>query len=58
MTSPETFFQTSNGVREKITSTEKRRESSAENLAKAVEEIKQYIHAEIEALKAEIKSLL
>jgi hypothetical protein len=58
MTSPETFFQTSNGVKEKITGTEKRREPSTENLDNAVKEIKQYIHAEIEALKAEIKSLL
>lgn len=58
MASPETIFQAPNGVKEKITSTEKRRESSAEDLVKAVEEIKQYVHAEIEALKAEIKSLL
>jgi hypothetical protein len=57
-TLPETFFQASNGVKEKITNTEKNRESSAEDLGQAVEEIKQYIHAEIEALKAEIKSLL
>ena len=57
-TLPEKFFQASNGGKEKITNTEKHRESSAEDLGKAVEEIKQYIHAEIEALKADIKSLL
>jgi len=33
------------------------REPSVEALAKAVEEIKKYIHDEIKALKKEIKSL-
>ena len=57
-TSPESFFPTPNAGKEEITNTELQREIPAEDLAKAVEEIKQYIHAEIEALKAEIKSLL
>jgi hypothetical protein len=55
---PESFFQTPNAGKEEFPNTEQRQEPSAEALTKAVEEIKQYIHAEIEALKAEIKSLL
>ena len=56
---PESFFQTpTNAGKEEFPNTEHRPEPSAEILAKAVEEIKHYIHAEIEALKAEIKSLL
>jgi hypothetical protein len=57
-TGPESFFQTPNAGKEEFPNTEQRQEPSAEALTKAVEEIKQYIHAEIEALKAEIKSLL
>jgi len=55
---PESFFQTPNAGKEEFLNTEQGQEPSAEALTKAVEEIKQYIHAEIEALKAEIKSLL
>jgi len=58
ITGPESFFQTPNAGKEEFPNTEQRQEPSAEALTKAVEEIKQYIHAEIEALKAEIKSLL
>jgi len=55
-TAPESFFQTPNAGEEEFPNIEQRLEPSAEALAKAVEEIKQYIHAEIEALKAEIKN--
>ena len=58
ITGPESFFQTPNAGKEEFPNTEQRQEPSAEALTKAVEEIKQYTHAEIEALKAEIKSLL
>jgi len=58
ITGPESFFQTPNAGKEEFPNTEQRQEPTAEALTKAVEEIKQYIHAEIEALKAEIKSLL
>ena len=58
ITAPESFFQTPNAGKEELQNTEQRQEPSAEALTKAVEDIKQYIHAEIEALKAEIKSLL
>jgi hypothetical protein len=58
VTSPETFFSAPNAAKDDIANTEQHRKFSAEDLAKAVEEIKQYIHTEIEALKAEIKSLL
>ena len=58
VTSPETFFPAPNTAKDEIANTEQHRKSSGEDLAKAVEEIKQYIHTEIEALKAEIKSLL
>ncbi len=58
ITAPESFFQTPNAGKEEFLNTEQGQEPSAEALTKAVEEIKQYIHAEIEALKAEIKSLL
>lgn len=57
-TEPESFFQTSNAGKEEFPNTEQNREPSADALTNAVAEIKQYIHAEIEALKAEIKSLL
>jgi len=56
ITGPESFFQTPNAGKEEFPNTEQRQEPSAEALTKAVEEIKQYIHAEIEALKAEIKN--
>jgi hypothetical protein len=58
ITAPESFFQTSNAGKAEFPNTEQNQEPSAGALAKAVEEIKQYLHAEIEALKAEIKSLL
>ena len=58
ITAPESFFQTPNAAREDFPNTEQGLVPSTEALAKAVEEIKQYIHAEIEALKTEIKSLL
>jgi hypothetical protein len=57
-TAPESFFQTPNAAKEDFPNTEQGLVPSTEALAKAVEEIKQYIHAEIEALKTEIKSLL
>ena len=47
--SPETFSSEANAAQ--------RPDPSADMLAEAVEEIKQYVHAEIEALKEEIKSL-
>jgi hypothetical protein len=55
---PESFFQTPNTAEEESLIPERNQAPSAEALTIAVEEIKQYIHAEIEALKAEIKSLL
>lgn len=58
MTAPETFFQTPNAAQEESSNIERNLEPFAETLTNAVEEIKQYIHTEIEALKAEIKSLL
>jgi hypothetical protein len=58
ITAPESFFQTPSTGKEAFPKTEHFQESSAEALSKAVEEIKQYIHTEIEALKAEIKALL
>ena len=58
ITAPESFFKTPNAANEDYPNPEQRLVSSTEDLAKAVEEIKQYIHAEIEALKTEIKSLL
>jgi hypothetical protein len=56
--SPDSFFQTPNFEKKEFMNTEQIQEPSSEAIVKAVEEIKQYIHAEIEALKAEIKSLL
>jgi hypothetical protein len=58
VTAPESFFQMPNAGKEEFPNTEQNQEPSAEALTNAVKEIKQYIHAEIEALKAEIKSLL
>jgi hypothetical protein len=58
ITAPESFFQTPTAGKEEFPNTKQNQEPSAEALTNAVEEIKQYIHAEIEALKAEIKSLL
>jgi hypothetical protein len=55
---PESFLPTSNTAKEEFPNAEQRKEPFAEALTKAVEEIKQYIQAEIEALKAEIKSVL
>jgi hypothetical protein len=53
--SPETFSSKANAGKEGFT--DQRPDPSAEMLAEAVEEIKQYVHAEIKALKEEIKSL-
>jgi hypothetical protein len=53
--SPETFSSKANAGKEGLT--DQRPDPSAEMLAEAVEEIKQYVHAEIKALKEEIKSL-
>ncbi len=58
ITAPESFSQRPNVAKEDFPNTEQSLVPSTEALAKAVEEIKQYIHAEIEALKTEIKSLL
>ena len=57
-TAPKSLFPTPDAAKEDISNTEQPPVPSAEALTKAVEEIKQYIHAEIEALRAEIKSLL
>jgi len=57
ITTPESFFQTPGTGKEGFSNTEQFQESSTEALSKAVEEIKQYIHTEIEVLKAEIKAL-
>jgi hypothetical protein len=53
--SPESLFPTPNSGGKKFADADQSRQFSAEDLTKAVDEIKQYIHAEIEALKAEIK---
>ncbi len=58
ITAPESFFKTPNAEEEEFPNKEQNQQLSAEALTNAVEEIKQCIHAEIEALKAEIKSLL
>ena len=58
ITAPESFFQAPNAGKEEFPNTEQYQQSSSEALTNAVEEIKQYIHAEIETLRAEIKSLL
>jgi len=58
ITAPESFFQTPNAGKKESPNAGQDQEPFAEALAIAVEEIKQYVHAEIEALKAEIKSLL
>jgi hypothetical protein len=55
---PESFFQISNAAEGKLPDTEQRPDFFAEALNKAVEEIKQHIQTEINALKAELKSLL
>jgi len=57
ITTPGSFFQTPGTGKEGFSNTEQFQESSTEALSKAVEEIKQYIHTEIEVLKAEIKAL-
>ncbi len=58
LASPESFFPTPNSGEKEFAKAKQSRQFSAEDMTKAVDEIKQYIHAEIEALKAEIKSLL
>ena len=55
--SPATFALRSNAGEKEFPITDQRRELSAEAMAAAVEDIKQYIHSEITALKEEIKSL-
>ncbi len=55
---PESFFQTPSAGKEELPNAVQNLEPSADALTHAVAEIKGYIHAEIEALKAEIKSLL
>ncbi len=54
--SPAPFSLSSNAGKGEIPLTDQCREPSAEAMAEAVEEIKQYIHSEIKALKDEIKS--
>ena len=56
--SPESFFPTPKSGGKEFADAKHDRRFSADDLTKAVDEIKQYIHAEIEALKAEIKSSL
>jgi hypothetical protein len=53
---PESFFQIPNGAEGKLPDTEQWPDFFTEALNKAVEEIKQHIQAEINALKAELKS--
>jgi hypothetical protein len=55
---PESFFQIHNAAEGKLPDTELQPDVFAEALNKAVEEIKQHIQTEINALKAELKSLL
>ncbi|MGD1973447.1 MAG: hypothetical protein PVG73_05215 [Desulfobacterales bacterium] len=55
---PESFFQIPNAAEGKLPDTELQPDVFAEALNKAVEEIKQHIQTEINALKAELKSLL
>ena len=52
---PEQFFQPPRAGKDASLNAEQSQRLFAEALAQAVEEIKQYIHTEIEALKAEIK---
>jgi hypothetical protein len=56
--SPESFFPTPNSGGKEFANAKQVRQFSTEDMTKAVDEIKEYIHAEIEALKVEIKSLL
>ena len=58
ISAPESFFQTPSTGKEGFSNTEQFQDYFAEALSKAVEEIKQYIHTEVEALKAEIKALI
>jgi hypothetical protein len=58
ISAPESFFQTPSTGEEGFSNTEQFQDSFAEALSKAVEEIKQYIHTEVEALKVEIKALI
>ena len=53
---PESFFQASRSGNKEAPDPQPSQELFADALAQAVEEIKNYMHAEIEALKAEIKS--
>lgn len=55
--SPEAFSSKANTSKEEFSGTDQRPDPSALILTEAVEEIKQYIHSEIKALKEEIKSL-
>ena len=56
--SPESFFAIPNSGGKGFANAKQARQFSAEDMTKAVDEIKRYIHSEIESLKAEIKSLL
>jgi hypothetical protein len=56
--SAESFFPTPDNGGKEFENAKQVRQFSAEDMTKAVDEIKQYIHAEIDALKVEIKSLL
>lgn len=56
--SPEVFSSKANAGKLGFAATDPVPDLSAEILAEAVEEIKQYIHSEIKTLKEEIKSLL
>lgn len=57
-TSPESFSLKSGTEKESLPCKKPGHEPPKEALAEAVEEIKQYIHSEIQALKAEMNSLL
>ena len=56
-TAPESFFQTPNAAKNESPNAEQNQAPFTEALTNAVAEIKQHIHDEIEALRAEIKSL-
>lgn len=55
-TASEPTLQDSDSVVEEISTTDQRQEMDTLSLAEAVREIKQYVHAEIKALREEIKS--
>jgi hypothetical protein len=55
---PESFFQIPEAAEGNLPDTEQQPDFFTKALNKAVEEIKQHIQTEINALKAELKSLL